>query len=95
MPRLQDTYGWIAHRSGETEEALPYLESAAEGLPNDPIVQYHLAQVYLALGRTEEALGQFRLAVEVAGPADPRPQIADAKAQVQTLQNQPPPAPEN
>ena len=95
VPALQDTYGWIAHRSGETEEALPYLESAAEGLPNDPIVQYHLAQVYLALGRTEEALGQFRRAVEVAGPADTRPQIADAKAQVQTLQNQPPPAPEN
>lgn len=95
VPALQDTYGWIAHRSGETGEALPYLESAAEGLPNDPIVQYHLGQIYLTLGRSDEALAQFRRAVEVAGPADTRPQIADAKAQIQTLQNQAQAAPKN
>lgn len=95
VPALQDTYGWIAHRTGASEEALPYLQAAAEGLPNDPVVQYHLGQVYLTLGRSEEALDQFRRAVDVAGPADTRRQMADAKAQIQALQNQTQAAPEN
>ena len=87
IPALQDTYGWIAHRRGASQEALPYLEAAAQGLPNDAVVQYHLGQVYLALGRQEDALMQFRKAVEVAAPADMRPQVADAKAQIKALQN--------
>ncbi len=43
VPAFQDTYGWIAHRNGNHEEALAYLEPAAAGLPNDPVVQFHLA----------------------------------------------------
>ena len=87
IPALQDTYGWIAHRRGESQEALPYLESAARGLQNDPIVQYHLAQVYLALGRQDEALVQFRRAIEVAAAGDARPQIVEAKQQIEALQS--------
>ena len=87
IPAMQDTYGWIAHRRGDSEEALPYLEAAAEGLPNDAVVQYHLGQAYLALGRQEDALTQFRKTLEVAAPADVRPQIADAKEQIEALQN--------
>ena len=87
IPALQDTYGWIAHRRGESQEALPYLESAARGLQNDPIVQYHLAQVYLALGRQDEALAQFRRAIEVAAAGDARPQIVEAKQQIEALQS--------
>ncbi|WP_299784534.1 tetratricopeptide repeat protein [uncultured Roseobacter sp.] len=85
VPAMQDTYGWIAHRRGDSAEALPYLEAAARGLPSDPIVQYHLAQVYLALEMPAKALAQFRIAVEVAGPIDQRTQIEEARAQVQTL----------
>lgn len=84
---LQDTYGWIAHRRGDSQEALPYLEAAAKGLPDDPIVQYHLAQIYLALGRTDDALAQFRRAVDIAGPADQREQIKTAKAQINAIQS--------
>ena len=62
------------------------MEAAAEGLPGDALVQYHLGQIYLALGRQQEALGQFRKAVQVAGPADQRPQIQDARAQMITLE---------
>jgi tetratricopeptide (TPR) repeat protein len=84
---LQDTYGWILHRRGNSAEALPYLESAAEGLPNDPVVLFHLAQVYIALNRPEEALEQLRQTVTLAGPADSRPQIQQARSQIQELQN--------
>jgi len=87
VPALNDTYGWILHRRGSSAEALPYLETAAQGLPRDAIVQYHLGQVFIALNRPQDALAQFRKAVEIAGPTDTRPQIEEARALVQTLQN--------
>jgi len=85
-PALQDTYGWIAHRRGDSADALPYLEGAARGLPQDALVQYHLAMAYLTLDQKDKALAQFRRAVEIAGPADTRPQIETAKAKIAELE---------
>ncbi|MBE0414344.1 MAG: tetratricopeptide repeat protein [Yoonia sp.] len=82
---VQDTYGWILHRRGESEQALPYLESAAAALPDDPLAQYHLGQTYAALGRPDDALAQFQRVVALAGPGDTRPQIATARREIQTL----------
>ncbi|WP_198654809.1 tetratricopeptide repeat protein [Albibacillus kandeliae] len=59
-PALQDTYGWIAFRQGNVEEALPYLKAASDALANDPTVQYHYAKALAAAGRTEDALEQFK-----------------------------------
>jgi len=87
FPAFQDTFGWIAFRRGELDEALEHLEPAAAGLPDDALVQYHLARTYEALGRTEEALEQFRRTVSIAGDADLRPQIADAKQRIVALEN--------
>jgi tetratricopeptide (TPR) repeat protein len=64
VPPFQDTYGWIAYRQGEYQEALEHLEPAAEGLPDDPLVQYHLGMTYRALGRQDDALDQLRRAVD-------------------------------
>ncbi len=86
-PQLQDTYGWILHRRGNSADARLYLEEAAEDLPNEPLVQYHLGQVYNALGRVDEALEQLRKAISLAGPADTRPQIEAARSLLQSLQN--------
>ncbi|MEM6375786.1 MAG: tetratricopeptide repeat protein [Pseudomonadota bacterium] len=86
LPALQDTYGWIAQRRGESEEALPYLEAAAAGLPADPLVQYHLAETYFSLERFEDALDAYRRAVSVAGPLDTRDQIVRAREQVLALE---------
>lgn len=85
FPPVQDTYGWILHRRGESEQALPYLESAAAALPDDPLAQYHLGQTYAALDRPDDALAQFRRAVDLAGPGDTRPQIETARREIQTL----------
>lgn len=82
---VQDTYGWILHRRGESEQALPYLESAAAALPDDPLAQYHLAQTYAALDRPDDALAQFQRTVAAAGPGDTRPQIETARREIQTL----------
>ena len=84
-----DTFGWILHRRENSAEALPYLEAAAKGLPEDAIVQYHLGQAYISQNRPQDALEQFRKAVSVAGAADTRPQIEEARALVQSLQKSP------
>ncbi len=85
-PEFQDTYGWIAFRRGEVDEAIQNLEPAARGLKDDPIVQYHLAVAYERAGRTDEALEQFRRAVEVAGEADSRPQFKRAREEIARLE---------
>lgn len=85
VPQLQDTYGWILFRRGEVEESLPYLESAAEGLARDPVVQVHLGLAYAALERNAEALEQLQKAVTLAGPGDTREKIEEARVEVQRL----------
>lgn len=68
VPAFQDTYGWIAYRRGSYEEALTYLEPAAEGLPDDPMVQFHLAATLAALGRTDDALELLGEISEMSAP---------------------------
>ncbi len=85
VPAFQDTYGWIAYRRGDPGEALPYLEDAATGLPNDPSVLYHLAVVYQALEREADALKYFNAAVATDGSAAQFPEIALARAEADKL----------
>ena len=68
VPAFQDTYGWIEFRRGNLTEALNYLQPAAEGLPNDPMVQMHLGLALAAAGRPGEAATRLRRALEIAGP---------------------------
>jgi tetratricopeptide (TPR) repeat protein len=86
---FQDTYGWIAYRKGEYQEALEHLEPAAAVLVEDPLVQYHLGMTYLALGQRDVALDQLRRALELAGPDDARPQFDVARAEVALLEAPP------
>jgi tetratricopeptide (TPR) repeat protein len=87
-PAFQDTYGWIAFRRGQAEEALPYLESAAATL-TDSLVQIHLGLTYAALGRRDEAVAQLTKALDAAGPADTRPQVEEARAELARLRAAP------
>ncbi len=54
-PATADTLGWIAWRKGDYAWALTLLEEAAQGLPADPEVQYHLGMVHYMLGREDAA----------------------------------------
>ncbi len=81
---FQDTYGWIAYRRGDHEEALRHLEPAAAGLPDDPLVQFHLGMTYAALKQTAKARETLTRALEVAGD-NPLPQFDEARATLQTL----------
>ena len=79
VPAFQDTYGWIAHLRGDHETALEYLSAAAEALPEEPTVQYHLGMTYLALERTEEARAALERTLELAGDSA-LPEAARARA---------------
>jgi cellulose synthase operon protein C len=92
-PEFQDTYGWIALRRGEVEEALAHLEPAAASLPQDPLVQFHLGMAYARADRRDEAIRQLRHAVELAGPADTRRQLAEAREEIARLEALPEAAP--
>ena len=85
VPAFQDTWGWITFRQGNPEGALEPLQAAAEGLPRDPLVQYHLGRTYEALNRADEAIAQYVKAIELAGPDSALEQVADAKARMAAL----------
>ena len=84
FPPFQDTYGWIAYRRGDFNEALRHLEPAARGLPDDPIVQFHLGMTYLAANRRTEARDQLQHTLDLAGD-DPRPQFQTARDELSKL----------
>lgn len=84
FPAFQDTYGWIAYRLGNLEEARENLEPAADGLPNDPTVQYHLARLYEATGRNDDAIRYYNVALELWGPSIV-PLVKQARSERDTL----------
>ncbi|MEO6301399.1 MAG: tetratricopeptide repeat protein, partial [Paracoccaceae bacterium] len=71
VPAFQDTYGWIAFRRGNLDEALSHLEPAAKGLPNDVLTQFHLGMLYDKMGRSADAVRQFELVQTLTAKGDP------------------------
>src|SRR5262249_32962707 len=63
VPQFKDTVGWITYLQGDYKAAVPLLEEAAKALPNRAIVLYHLGMSYLAVGETEKAAAQLKLAL--------------------------------
>ena len=55
VPHLQDTYGWVQFLAGDYDEALRSLQPAAEGLPDNPLVRYHLGRTYAEIGEVASA----------------------------------------
>ena len=88
FPPFQDTYGWIAYRRGDYDEAVTYLEPAAANLGNDALVQYHLGMTYIALERFGEGLSQLQKAIEIAGAEDTRAQFGIAREEIARLEGQ-------
>ena len=85
VPAFQDTYGWIAYRRGNYDEALGNLEPAARGLPQDDMVQSHLGLTYAALGRKDQALAILQPLVAKDDLAAPPAYMDRLKAEVARL----------
>ena len=85
VPAFMDTYGWIQHLNGESAAALPYLEGAAEGLANDPIVQLHLGVVQAAVGKSDAARAQLEKGLGMLSEGQQGPSVAIAREALANL----------
>lgn len=82
IPHLQDTYGWVMFLNEDYAAALRSLEAAAEGLPDNSLVRYHLGRAYAALDQTEAARTELEASLEL----DPDfPKAASARAVLEAL----------
>lgn len=70
IPQFQDTVGWVYYRLGRFQEALRYLEPAAEQLPNLPAIRYHLGKTYYAMKNVSGAIEEFERIVELSETQD-------------------------
>ena len=60
------TLGLIHHAQGrEYEQALEAFQAVAAADPDDPLVRYYLGRTKAKLGQGEEAIGEFRRAIEL------------------------------
>ena len=84
IPAFQDTYGWIMFRRGDPTGALQYLKTAAQGLPQDSMVQFHLGATYFALGNRDAARETLMRALDLAGDS-PLPQFVEAREHLAEL----------
>jgi len=83
-PAFQDTYGWVLYRLGDYERALEPLTRAAVGLPDNPLVQYHLGMTYARLGQRTRALEALTIALDLSAGST-APQFEDARAEMSRL----------
>lgn len=60
---ITDSLGWVRVEQGDVEGGLVLLEKAAEQIPEDPEVNYHLGEAYWRLGRRTEAVDQWNMAL--------------------------------
>jgi tetratricopeptide (TPR) repeat protein len=63
-PDTLDTYGWALYRAGRARDAVSPLEAALAAKPDIYCIHYHLAMVYQAIGRADDAIRHFHLQVE-------------------------------
>jgi len=64
-PYIADSVGWAYYKLGKYEKALIYLEKSATELSTDGVVNEHLGNVYLKLGRTREAIFQWQRVIDL------------------------------
>ena len=84
IPEFLDTLGWVYYQRGEYVLALPHLEKAVAGQPEQPEMRYHLGLTYAKLGRVEEAKKNLWL----AAAADGSPFEAQARGELDKLNDQ-------
>ncbi|MEO0860877.1 MAG: tetratricopeptide repeat protein [Pseudomonadota bacterium] len=80
VPAVADTVGWVAYRQGDLARAVPLLERAVRGLPNDPAIHLRLARAYVAVDRPDDASEVLGRVVALAGPDAPITQQAKTVA---------------
>jgi len=62
---MADTLGWVYYRKNVYTRAIVYLKEAAEKLPNQPMVRYHLGMAYHKNGNADLARKELTKALEL------------------------------
>jgi tetratricopeptide (TPR) repeat protein len=79
-PNINDTLGWIYYRKDMAAQAISYLETAAQKIPNGPLQHYHLGMAYVQTGdwvKARTALKKaFSLQSEFEGAEEARKALA-------------------
>jgi tetratricopeptide (TPR) repeat protein len=61
---ILDSLAWCYYLKGDFLKAEKYAEKSVDFMPNDPITNEHLGDIYYKLGRKTEALYQWNYALE-------------------------------
>lgn len=67
IPVFLDTLGWVHYQRGEYDAALPYLEKAVAGNPQNPEFRYHLGMAYVKKGSVDAARENLAVAAGAEG----------------------------
>lgn len=76
-PYIVDSYGWLYYKMGQTELALEKLLWAAERLSDEAVVLQHVGEVYLALGRVQDAVTFFEKALSATSDPQLKEELID------------------
>jgi tetratricopeptide (TPR) repeat protein len=72
---ILDSLGWVLYRQGDYHRAVQYLERATELSPEDPTINGHLGDAYMAAGRKLEAQFQWRRALTLKPDPEDVPKL--------------------
>jgi Flp pilus assembly protein TadD len=81
-PQIADTLGWVSYKQGAIPRAEALLREAAEKLPTNAEVLYHLGMAQAKLGRNDEARASLAKSLELSAN---HPGAAEAKATIAAL----------
>ena len=81
-PQIADTLGWVHYKQGAYPAAEALLREAAEKLPTNAEVLYHLGMAQAKIGRNDEARASLAKSLELSPSI---PGAAEAKATLAAL----------
>ncbi len=69
-PAVADTLGWVLFARGKKDQALPLLQFAVTGAPDNPTHRYHFGVALLKAGQTEAGRKELAAALRLSGSFD-------------------------
>ncbi|HQN18438.1 MAG TPA: tetratricopeptide repeat protein, partial [Syntrophobacteraceae bacterium] len=61
---IMDSMAWVYYRMGQYKKALDVILEAVKRVPGDPVIQEHLGDIYLSLGKKSKAAEAYQKALE-------------------------------
>jgi len=81
-PFVMHTLAWTHHLLGNNEEALKLLEPVVQARSGDGDMRFHIAIVYAALGRMEDAGNALKMALSLNPAVRERPEFRELQKKI-------------